>query len=277
MSIESVSGRVYGPFSFATARSGVAAYVSATGDDPARWTGAAPRSLAGSMLFAVAPNFLGDATVAPVARSVIHGEQTFTWHREIPLDEELSVTGIVTRVRERDGVFFVGFDLNVTSGERTVVSGSSLFLMSGTGSPAGSSDVQPEPAPDEGSLLAPSTAVGAAVDEIPGLVRSASRSDLVRYAGASRDFNPIHWDHEAAVAAGLPGVVVHGLLQSSWLTQAVERCGLSPVTAKFRYRAPLRPAVAVTAGGSRSGDGCRTALVSAEGVEHVAGTFTLAG
>lgn len=37
-----------------------------------------------------------------------------------------------------------------------------------------------------------------------------SRADLVRYAGASRDFNPLHWSPRIAAAAGLPGVIAHG-------------------------------------------------------------------
>lgn len=39
-----------------------------------------------------------------------------------------------------------------------------------------------------------------------------TRADLVRYAGASTDFNPIHYSDAAAQAIGLPGVVAHGML-----------------------------------------------------------------
>jgi acyl dehydratase len=38
-----------------------------------------------------------------------------------------------------------------------------------------------------------------------------TRADSVRYAGASGDFNPIHWSEAAAEAAGLPGVIAHGM------------------------------------------------------------------
>ncbi len=38
------------------------------------------------------------------------------------------------------------------------------------------------------------------------------RTDLVRYAGASGDFNPIHWNQRVARAAGLPDVIAHGML-----------------------------------------------------------------
>ena len=39
-----------------------------------------------------------------------------------------------------------------------------------------------------------------------------TRLDLIRYAGASGDFNPIHTIDEAAAQAGLPGVIQHGML-----------------------------------------------------------------
>ena len=37
------------------------------------------------------------------------------------------------------------------------------------------------------------------------------RGDLVRYAGASKDFNPIHWNDRFAREVGLPGVIAHGM------------------------------------------------------------------
>ena len=37
------------------------------------------------------------------------------------------------------------------------------------------------------------------------------RARLVRYAGASGDFNPIHWNERVAVGVGLPGVIAHGM------------------------------------------------------------------
>jgi acyl dehydratase len=52
------------------------------------------------------------------------------------------------------------------------------------------------------------TAVG---DELPPLSVRVTRADLVRYAGASGDFNPIHWSDRTAAAVGLPGVIAHGM------------------------------------------------------------------
>ncbi|WP_143229545.1 MaoC/PaaZ C-terminal domain-containing protein [Actinophytocola xanthii] len=39
-----------------------------------------------------------------------------------------------------------------------------------------------------------------------------TRADLVRYAGAALDFNPIHWNEKTADEVGLPGVIAHGML-----------------------------------------------------------------
>lgn len=39
-----------------------------------------------------------------------------------------------------------------------------------------------------------------------------TRRDLVRYAGASGDLNPIHWNERFAADVGLPGVIAHGML-----------------------------------------------------------------
>jgi acyl dehydratase len=48
--------------------------------------------------------------------------------------------------------------------------------------------------------------------ELPPLSLTITRADLVRYAGASGDFNPIHWSDRVATGVGLPGVIAHGML-----------------------------------------------------------------
>ena len=44
-----------------------------------------------------------------------------------------------------------------------------------------------------------------------------SRTDIVRYQGASGDFNPIHHDDEFARSGGMPGVLSVGMLQAGYL------------------------------------------------------------
>ncbi|MFJ7270068.1 MaoC family dehydratase [Streptomyces sp. NPDC099050] len=48
--------------------------------------------------------------------------------------------------------------------------------------------------------------------ELPGRTFTIERETLVRYAGASGDFNPIHWNDRFAAEVGLPGVIAHGML-----------------------------------------------------------------
>jgi acyl dehydratase len=47
--------------------------------------------------------------------------------------------------------------------------------------------------------------------ELPARTFPISRFDLVRYAGASGDFNPIHWNERFAKSVGLPDVIAHGM------------------------------------------------------------------
>jgi acyl dehydratase len=49
-------------------------------------------------------------------------------------------------------------------------------------------------------------------DELPALQVRVTRSDLIRYAGATLDFNPIHWNEKLAREVGLPDVIAHGML-----------------------------------------------------------------
>ena len=49
-------------------------------------------------------------------------------------------------------------------------------------------------------------------DELPAASYSITRLDLVRYAGASGDFNVIHWNQRIATSVGLPDVIAHGML-----------------------------------------------------------------
>ena len=58
-------------------------------------------------------------------------------------------------------------------------------------------------------LTAGSVNVG---QELPAVRVRFTRADLIRYAGASGDFNVIHWNERVAHAVGLPNVIAHGML-----------------------------------------------------------------
>jgi acyl dehydratase len=48
-----------------------------------------------------------------------------------------------------------------------------------------------------------------------------TRQDLVKYAGASGDFNPIHWNEAFATSVELPGVIAHGMFTMGSAVQLV--------------------------------------------------------
>jgi acyl dehydratase len=57
--------------------------------------------------------------------------------------------------------------------------------------------------------------------ELPARDFKITRDSLVRYAGASGDFNPIHYRDDFAQAVGLPGVLAHGMLTMGLAVQVV--------------------------------------------------------
>ena len=248
-----------GPHPFRVCVENVNDFVRVTGDDPDRWEDAAPPGFMATLLFVVASDLLRQLS----DRSVIHGEQIFTWHRRIGIESEMDVTGRVSRVRERGGVAFIDFNVEVVDNIGPVADATSLFLVSDI------TDADPvaeraEPAPE--------------ADGSPGSGQvSVSRADLVRYAAATRDWNPIHWDHDAAVAAGLPGVVAHGLLQAAWALATASRLrpGDAPLrSAKVRFRNPLFPATPVSVDVEESGDALVVA-VSDDAAEYVTARIEL--
>jgi acyl dehydratase len=71
----------------------------------------------------------------------------------------------------------------------------------------------PAPTPDFDTLTVGDIVAERTVD--------LSRDSLVRYAGASGDFNPIHYRDDIATSVGLPGVIAHGILTMGLAVQPV--------------------------------------------------------
>ena len=79
--------------------------------------------------------------------------------------------------------------------------------------------------------------------ELPEQVFRVARADLVRYAGASGDFNPIHWSDRVATSVGLPGVIAHGMFTMALAGRAVTAWSGDP-TALVEYQVRFgRPVV----------------------------------
>ncbi len=126
----------------------------------------------------------------------------------------------------------------------------------------------------------------AAGDQAPAVTHELGRTDLVKYAGASGDFNPMHTDEVAAQAAGLPSVFGHGMFSMGLVGRALTDWAGVGNLVSFRVRftkqtwpgEQLTTAVTVTAkrdeGGQRLVD-AEVALVNQDGEVKVTGTATV--
>jgi len=64
-----------------------------------------------------------------------------------------------------------------------------------------------------------------------------TRDSLVRYAGASGDFNPIHYNDTFATSVGLPGVIAHGMFTMGQAASVVEEW--AGVDYQVRFTRPI--------------------------------------
>ncbi len=107
---------------------------------------------------------------------------------------------------------------------------------------------------------------------LPGFSRTLTRADLVRYAGASGDFNPIHWSDAAAAALGLPDVIAHGMLTMGTALRVVTDWAGDPGRVRSYSVRFTKPVVVPVEGGAvvdfagtvtAVGDGIATVAVEA--------------
>ena len=104
----------------------------------------------------------------------------------------------------------------------------------------------------------------------PVVVESLSRTDLVRYAGASGDFNPIHHDEEFARMAGNPTVFGHGMLTAGF----VGRCVTDFVGVENLRRLKVRFATRVWPGDTITCTGTVTRAYEDGGEQRIDGEVT---
>ncbi|MDN5860277.1 MAG: MaoC family dehydratase N-terminal domain-containing protein [Pseudonocardia sp.] len=79
--------------------------------------------------------------------------------------------------------------------------------------------------------------------ELPTTPVKITRADLVRYAGASGDFNPIHWSDRVAAEVGLPGVIAHGMLSMALAGRFVSAWAGDPAAVRALAVRFTRPVV----------------------------------
>ena len=76
---------------------------------------------------------------------------------------------------------------------------------------------------------------------LPTQTYTVTRADLVAYAAASGDQNPIHQDEEVARSVGLPGVIAHGMYTMALAARAVSTWypGAEVVTLGCKFTSPV--------------------------------------
>ena len=255
-------GRTVGPVDVVVTADRVALYIDTTGAEAAKWRHEAPPGFASVLLFAAADEFLYHPDVIAYTATLLHLDQSFTYLAPVRIGSTVRVAGTVARVRERAGSYFVTFEAHASDEDGPVLESRSTFVLSDSTAP------RPESIRDE-----PPVRERAATE---GTERSASRYDLVRYAAATRDFNPLHWDHAFAVDSGLPGTVVHGLLMYAWMIdEASTSAGGRPVSsAKIRFRSALYPGQQATITTSVADDDV-SMILSCDGDPLVTGSMAL--
>jgi acyl dehydratase len=74
-------------------------------------------------------------------------------------------------------------------------------------------------------------------DLLPEQTFPIRRVDLVKYAGASGDFNPIHWNERFAQSVGLPDVIAHGMFTMAEAVRVVtDWCGDPGMVVEYHVR-----------------------------------------
>jgi peroxisomal enoyl-CoA hydratase 2 len=165
-------------------------------------------------------------------RAELHGEQVYEFTRPVYVGDTLSATTTLTDAYERDGqaggtMTFAVLETEFVddSGAPVVTERSTLIEAPDAATadePTGARE-RPEPTatPGEATVNQPAdgdypvqTAADVAVgDTAPKVVvEGLTPRDFVQYAGASGDFNPIHYDQEYARELGNPGVFGQGML-----------------------------------------------------------------
>ncbi|MGO1560697.1 MAG: MaoC/PaaZ C-terminal domain-containing protein [Actinomycetaceae bacterium] len=105
----------------------------------------------------------------------------------------------------------------------------------------------------------PARAVPEVGEELIRLTVPITRTTLVRYAGASGDFNPIHHDDVRAAAVDLPGVIAHGMATLGIAAAVVEEWAGSPAAVRDVSTRFSRPVVVP------AGDGTEIEVVARAG------------
>ena len=238
---ERVLATEYEPATFDVEKSHITSFAHAIGDDNLLWNdeAAARRSNYGGLI--APPTFTRMIFNAlrppgteqyPLPGTVqLDGGSQWRYFEPIRPGDRITQFRKITEVYERRGstgplIFILGHCRFVNQFDQTAVELNTVTIRH---SPARSDKDTRAARPESGPAASD---VGIAGDsqieptdwaeisegaEIGPLVKHTTTQDLVKYAGASRDFYEIHYDKDFALGVGLPGVIIHGALKAAYL------------------------------------------------------------
>lgn len=207
---------------------------------------------------------------------VLHGEQSYEYERPVRVGDVLSGTTTLTDCYQRDGeragtMTFAVFETVYTdqNGERVLTERATSIETAGAVDSAGNAStptdhavaadhehamkprsIRPRGAvPQERVETKAALAVGDTGPEI--ILQDVGRQDFVRYAGASGDFNPVHYDEPYARAAGNERVFGQGMFTAGIASRVLtDWFGIDRIASfGVRFRSQLFPGDTVVASG----------------------------
>ena len=226
---------------FEVEKSHITAFARAIGDDNPLWNdeAAARRSRYGGLI--APPTFTRlivnslrprGTTQYPLPGTVqLDGGTQWRYFEPIRPGDRITQYRKITDVYERQGsagplIFIIGHSQFVNQFDETAVKMTGVSIRYEPGSPTNNArsakpgngrtaaDAENSYATPIESLDWDGVSEGA---EIGPFIKHTTTQDLVKYAGASRDFSEIHYDKDFALGLGLPGVILHGALKAAYL------------------------------------------------------------
>ena len=240
------------------------AYAAATNDDnPVYRDGRCTPPL-----FAVVPTtgamvqLLADLVPEEHLLTLLHGEQDIVLHRPLVpgLTLHTRATAYSTRVGSTGTRFVVKLTSRDDAGALVLEQYFTLFLRGLTEGEDRGPAAPPHELPDD-----------VCANVVATYTLHYDDDQTFRYRAASGDPNPIHFDEAVARAAGLPGIIVHGLCTLAMASQAIVRtvCGGDPIRLRriaCRFTAPAYPGNDLTVTIFGAGAACYAFEASSDGV-----------
>jgi acyl dehydratase len=149
----------------------------------------------------------------------LHAEQRFIHHRPLHAGEQVMLRSTIVGIRQAGA-----YEMLDLLGEVRTIDGELVATANQVGLFRGDVDSSAASKPKTPTEAANSTQLAAvSLDEglYPTQNYDVRQLDLLTYAGASGEYEPIHWSERAAHDAGMPGVIAHGMFTMAKTAQAL--------------------------------------------------------